>query len=185
MNNNYFWWILDLSICLGVPPPSASMPRMSWLAYCLLQLQPGGGVSLRTFPWFPQTACKLSASGLPRAASTACEVRVVRAADSSAADARTHGLGAILPPPDDLADEEMLKIVLSQTKDQDVNELVWKYLGYRRHQETGEWDSSAVFPNWRQKYPTPPDLIGVTRTYSKEVDEPVMRYCCGQCMDWH
>lgn len=80
---------------------------------------------------------------------------------------------ALLPPPDDLSDEAMLSIVLSETSDQQTNELVWKYLGYTRGAD-GEWDASAVFPNWRKKYPTPPDLIGVTRTYSREVDEPVL-----------
>ncbi|KAL3918269.1 MAG: hypothetical protein SGPRY_006081 [Prymnesium sp.] len=81
---------------------------------------------------------------------------------------------ALLPPPDDLSDHAMLSIVLSETSDEQTNELVWKYLGYTRGPD-GEWDASAVFPNWRKKYPTPPDLIGVTRTYSREVDEPVLR----------
>ena len=39
----------------------------------------------------------------------------------------------------------------------------------------GEWDASAVFPKWAKKYPQPPDLIGVTRTYERAVDEPVLR----------
>ena len=85
------------------------------------------------------------------------------------------GLGALLPPPDDLADEVMLRIVLQETTDQETNELAWKYLGYSFDEETGSWDNSKVFPNWRKKYPTPPDLVGVTRTYSREVDEPVLR----------
>ena len=59
--------------------------------------------------------------------------------------------------------------------DADVNSLVWKYLGYRFDEETQEWDASAVFPKWAAKYPQPPDLVGVTRTYSREVDEPVLR----------
>lgn len=83
--------------------------------------------------------------------------------------------GALLPPPDDLSDEVMLRIVLQETTDQETNELVWKYLGYRFDAQTGKWDNSNVFPNWRKKYPEPPDLIGVTRTYSREVDEPVWK----------
>jgi len=59
--------------------------------------------------------------------------------------------------------------------DKDVNDLIWKYLGYRYIEETDTWDVSAVFPKWAAKYPRPPDLIGVTRTYSREVDEPVLR----------
>lgn len=89
----------------------------------------------------------------------------------------------MLPPPDDLADEVMLRIIKSdqdnfdveQMTDQEVNELMWKYLGYKRDDEAGAWDASSVFPNWRANYPQPPDLIGVTRTYSREVDEPVLR----------
>ena len=59
--------------------------------------------------------------------------------------------------------------------DEDVNNLIWKYLGYKKDDATGEWDSSAVFPKWAAKYPQPPDLVGVTRTYERAVDEPVMR----------
>ena len=79
------------------------------------------------------------------------------------------------PPPDDLSDEVMLSIVLQEMPDADVNALVWKYLGYRYDAAAGAWDVSGVFPNWAAKYPQPPDLIGVTRTYAREVDEPVLR----------
>jgi len=82
---------------------------------------------------------------------------------------------AMLPPPDDLADEVMLSIVLSEMPDEEVNQLVWKYLGYRYDESTGTWDASSVFPNWRKSFAQPPDLIGVTRTYTREVDEPVLR----------
>merc|ERR1719502_909176 len=82
---------------------------------------------------------------------------------------------AMLPPPEDLADEVLLSIVQSEMPDDEVNALVWKYLGYKFDDAKGEWDTSAVFPNWREKYPQPPDLIGVTRTYTREVDEPVLR----------
>ena len=81
---------------------------------------------------------------------------------------------AALPPPDDLADDVMLSIVLQEMSDQDVNKLVWKYLGYEYNEEKSEWDASKVFPKWAAKYPQPPDLVGVTRTYSREVDEPVL-----------
>ena len=50
--------------------------------------------------------------------------------------------------------------MLSETTDEETNALVWKYLGYRYDEETGEWDASAVFPKWAKKYPQPPDLIG-------------------------
>ena len=50
-----------------------------------------------------------------------------------------------------------------------------RYLGYRYDDASGAWDASGCFPNWRAKYPAPPDLVGVTRNYSREVDEPVLR----------
>ena len=79
------------------------------------------------------------------------------------------------PAPDDLADDVMLKIVLQQIPDEEVNNLVWKYLGYQYDDDEKSWDVTSVFPKWAAKYPTPPDLVGVTRTYSREVDEPVLR----------
>ena len=83
--------------------------------------------------------------------------------------------GAMLPPPAELSDEALLSIVLQQASDEEVNELLWKYLGYVRDGRSGKWDAAAVFPNWAKKFPTPPDLIGVTHTYTREVDEPVLR----------
>jgi len=77
--------------------------------------------------------------------------------------------------PDDISNENILRIVLSETTDEETNALVWKYLGYRYDEATGEYDASAVFPKWAKKYPQPPDLIGVTRTYERAVDEPVLR----------
>ncbi len=83
---------------------------------------------------------------------------------------------ATAPLADALADEQLLRIVTSQTTDAETNELAWRCLGYvRSEQAQSGWDGSAVFPKWRKKYPQPPDLIGVTRTYSREVDEPVLR----------
>ena len=80
-----------------------------------------------------------------------------------------------VPEPDDISNENILRIVLSETTDEETNALVWKYLGYRYDAATGEYDASAVFPKWAKKYPQPPDLIGVTRTYERAVDEPVLR----------
>merc|ERR1712232_1449999 len=39
----------------------------------------------------------------------------------------------------------------------------------------GSWGNEDVFPKWREKYPTPPDLIGVTRVYLTDVDKPVLK----------
>jgi hypothetical protein len=56
-----------------------------------------------------------------------------------------------------------------------VNTLVWKCLGYRFNVENEEWTPDEVFPKWREKYPTPPDLIGMRRIYSKEIDQPSLK----------
>jgi len=144
------------------------------VATLLLSLLPGsGGFSLASH----RHGVRVPALATPRASAlVACDVKVVRAEDAAAAAAHlVDNLGALLPPPADLADEELLKIVLSQTTDEETNNLVWKYLGYKLDAETGEWDMTAVFPNWRKNFPTPPDLVGVTRTYSREVDEPVLK----------
>jgi len=77
---------------------------------------------------------------------------------------------------DELGDEVLKAILLQEVPDQAVNELTWRCLGYRPDPAVaGGWSSEGVFPNWRKNYPTPPDLVGVTRTYSREVDEPVLR----------
>ncbi len=59
---------------------------------------------------------------------------------------------------EELSNENLLRIVKSEIPDNEVNLLAWKCLGYK--QVDGEWTSEDVFPNWRSKYPTPPDLIG-------------------------
>ena len=81
-----------------------------------------------------------------------------------------------LVSPDELRDEVLRDIVLQKVPDQEVNELAWRCLGYEPDPSAeGGWNNHNVFPNWRKKYPKPPDLLGVTRTYSREVDEPVLR----------
>lgn len=56
-----------------------------------------------------------------------------------------------------------------------VNTLVWKCLGYRFDAENETWTNEEVFPNWKEKHPTPPDLIGMQRIYSREVDRPSLK----------
>lgn len=75
---------------------------------------------------------------------------------------------------EEISNEQLVRIVRLETTDQEVNELVWRCLGYRPG-ASGAWDSSEAFAKFREKYPQPPDFIGVTRTYSKEVDEPILR----------
>jgi len=77
------------------------------------------------------------------------------------------------PTDAELANENILKIVLSECSDLEVNTLVWKCLGYRF--EDGKWTAAECFPNWKEKYPTPPDLIGMQRIYSPDIDKPSLR----------
>ena len=79
------------------------------------------------------------------------------------------------PTAEELSNEQMLQIVRIECSDLEVNTLVWKCLGYRFNEETESWDSREVFPNWKERFPTPPDLIGMQRIYSREVDQPSLR----------
>jgi hypothetical protein len=79
------------------------------------------------------------------------------------------------PTAEELSNEQMLKIVKIECSDLEVNTLVWKCMGYRFNEETEEWDSDEVFPKWREKYPTPPDLIGMKRVYERDVDQISLR----------
>jgi hypothetical protein len=89
------------------------------------------------------------------------------------------------PGEDPIGDEVLLRIVLSQIPDEEVNALVWECLGYTKSidmdAETMEvkevWPPENVFPKWAAAYPEPPDVIGVTRKYFPEVDAPVKAAC--------
>lgn len=79
------------------------------------------------------------------------------------------------PTEQELSNENILKIVRSECTDLEVNTLVWKCLGYRFQGNESMWTSVECFPKWREKYPTPPDFIGMQRIYSKEIDMPSLR----------
>lgn len=79
------------------------------------------------------------------------------------------------PTAEELANENILKIVKSECTDLEVNTLVWKGLGYRFNAEKEEWENTECFPKWREKYPTPPDFIGMQRVYAREVDAISLR----------
>eukprot|EP00544_Gedaniella_sp_CCMP2646_P012392 CAMPEP_0202499570 /NCGR_PEP_ID=MMETSP1361-20130828/30186_1 /ASSEMBLY_ACC=CAM_ASM_000849 /TAXON_ID=210615 /ORGANISM="Staurosira complex sp., Strain CCMP2646" /LENGTH=260 /DNA_ID=CAMNT_0049131793 /DNA_START=46 /DNA_END=825 /DNA_ORIENTATION=- len=79
------------------------------------------------------------------------------------------------PSAEELTNENLLRILKIECSDLEVNTLVWKCLGYRFDEDNEEWKPDEVFPNWKEKYPTPPDLIGMQRIYSKEVDQPSLR----------
>ena len=87
---------------------------------------------------------------------------------------------------DPIRNEVLLRIVQSEISDEEVNKLVWRCLGYEMTIEldpetltaTETWRvSNKVFPNWAKRFPEPPDVIGVTRKYYPENDQPVKEAC--------
>ena len=73
----------------------------------------------------------------------------------------------------ELADENLLLIVKLVASDQQCNTLAWKCLGYTYHPHNQSYSNEGVFRSFRARFPTPPDLIGVTRDYSSGVDRVV------------
>jgi hypothetical protein len=60
--------------------------------------------------------------------------------------------------------------------DLEVNTLVWKCLGYRFDPIKGVWTPEKVFPKWKERFPAPPDLIGMERIYSsKAIDGTILK----------
>jgi hypothetical protein len=72
-----------------------------------------------------------------------------------------------------LSNEKLVKIVNLETPDEDCNVLCWKCLGYTYNETTALYSNENVFPKWRERFPAPPDVIGVSRNYSAEIDKPV------------
>lgn len=71
--------------------------------------------------------------------------------------------------------ETIWDILNEKLDDTTVNQLVWHHLGYRYNNETSQWDTSGVSPEWKEKYPEPPDFIDsrpatvqLTRSIPKE-----------------
>jgi hypothetical protein len=64
---------------------------------------------------------------------------------------------------EELEDARLLQLLL-QKRDEELNVLAWKCLGYRyiNYGAGYAWDTTYVFPKWRQRYPIPPDLVGVS-----------------------
>jgi hypothetical protein len=61
-----------------------------------------------------------------------------------------------LPP----LDTDTIWAILNESiSDLQVNQILWHYLGYRYHLAENAWDLTAVSPEWREIYPTPPDFI--------------------------
>ena len=79
------------------------------------------------------------------------------------------------PTLQELSNENLLRILMIQCSDLEVNTLVWKCLGYRYDEASKSWNNEKCFPNWRKNYPSPPDLIGMQRIYTAEVDKPSLK----------
>uniref|UniRef100_A0A6S9ADJ1 Uncharacterized protein n=1 Tax=Ditylum brightwellii TaxID=49249 RepID=A0A6S9ADJ1_9STRA len=79
------------------------------------------------------------------------------------------------PTKEELSNENLLSILMVECSDLEVNTLVWKCLGYRFDSSKQEWTADECFPNWKANFPTPPDLIGMSRIFSKEVDQPSLK----------
>jgi hypothetical protein len=60
-----------------------------------------------------------------------------------------------LPP---LTTQTLWDILNDVIDDDRANQLVWHYLGYRLD-PSGQWDTSLVDPDWRDRYPDPPNFI--------------------------
>lgn len=74
---------------------------------------------------------------------------------------------------EEISDENLVKIVNLEATDQQCNDLLWKCLGYTYNSDAKNYDNINVFPKWREQYPDPPDVIGITRQYHVEVDKSV------------
>lgn len=75
---------------------------------------------------------------------------------------------------EELSNANLVKIVNLECTDLECDYLAWKCLGYKYDETTEQFIlSNDVFPKWAAKYPTAPDLIGLKRDYSPEVDKPV------------
>ena len=79
------------------------------------------------------------------------------------------------PTNDELELENLVKIVNENCTDLEVNTLVWKCLGYRYNADEKVWTNDECFPKWKEKYPNPPDLLGMQRVYEPEIDKPSLR----------
>lgn len=79
------------------------------------------------------------------------------------------------PTSDELSNEQMLSIIKIESTDLEVNTLVWKCLGYRFDEDSESWSPTEVFPKWKERFPDPPDFVGMKRVYSREVDQASLR----------
>ena len=75
---------------------------------------------------------------------------------------------------EELSNANLVKIVNLECTDLECDHLAWKCLGYKYDENSSSFQlSENVFPKWAAKYPDAPDLIGLARNYSPEIDKPV------------
>jgi Domain of unknown function (DUF1823) len=75
---------------------------------------------------------------------------------------------------EELSNANLVKIVNLECSDLECDHLAWKCLGYKFDESSKQFVlTSDVFPKWAAKYPEAPDLIGIARNYSPEIDKPV------------
>ena len=166
-----------------MPCLAAVVPRaLPALPTCTLRKSKPGAVSRTRVP--PSRTCVRAEAEADKVGTV---VGGVAGADEGPIDESTFGAPPWDPADgeDPISDEVLLKIVLSQIDDQEVNDLVWTALGYTKEIEldmetlTGAevWKPTNVFPKWAAAYPEAPDVIGVTRKYWPEIDGPVKAAC--------
>lgn len=81
--------------------------------------------------------------------------------------------GVHLVPKPAMTGPDLMAIVVQDTPDEWVNEIVRSFLGWRKRND-GSWDNSDVPSMWLELYPeSPPDFIGRNNDYSPEHDRPV------------
>lgn len=75
--------------------------------------------------------------------------------------------------PEEIANENLIRIVNLHATDLQCNELCWKCLGYVYDNVSHTYSSEHVFPKWKDTFPSPPDIIGMKRSYDVIIDKPV------------
>lgn len=156
------------------------LTAIALIAMCLLVLRSHAFVP--TGPWMRGLVIPSTIRAVPEVplASSSC----AKCDDSDASGKAATCITSNTPPStfiqmstpltaSDLTDANLLKIVIEEATDEDVNVLLWKCLGYVYDEAAGTWSASKVFPKWSLKFPQPPDMIGVTRQYDPETDRLV------------
>lgn len=72
---------------------------------------------------------------------------------------------------DELENGNLIHIVTQEASDLQCNQLLWKCLGYTYHPSTASYTNEHVLEEWKVKYPSPVDYIGMTREYGPETGQ--------------